>query len=117
MRANLFAELTDALKNRKNRVNQKDLWLKLVLARNDPVTAVFESASATINTRSLSKPVSLETAAFNAAEDFWDRHVENGNFAENWEQYERLNQRATNALEEIPALLLLLQTLQKKDAN
>ena len=116
-RVDLFTEFTKELKNRKKRVNQKDLWLKLVLASNDPVTAVFESAVATINTRYLQKTLSLETAAFNAAEKFWEEHIDIGDFAESWEQYEQLSQKATNALEEFPALLLLLQTLQEKDEN
>lgn len=116
-RVDLFTEFTNEFKNRKKRTNQKDLWLKLVLANNDPVTAVFESAVATINTRKLPKTLSLETAAFNAAEKFWEEHIDIGNFAENWEQYEQLSQKATNTLEEFPALLLLLQTLQKKDEN
>ena len=113
----LFTAFTNELKNRKKRVNQKDLWLKLVLASDDPVTAVFESAIATINTRYLPKTLSLETAAFNAAEKFWEEHIDIGDFAESWEQYEQLSQKATNTLEEFPALLLLLQTLQKKDEN
>ena len=116
-RVNLFAELTNELKNRKKRVNQKDLWLKLVLASNDPVTAVFESSVATINTRRLHKTLSLETAAFSTAEDFWERHIDRDDFAESWERYEQLSQKATNALEEFPALLLLFQTLQEKDEN
>ena len=116
-RVDLFTEFTKELKSRKKRVNQKDLWLKLVLASNDPVTAVFESAVATINTRYLQKTLSLETAAFNAAEKFWEEHIDIGDFAESWEQYEQLSQKATNALEEFPALLLLLQTLQEKDEN
>ena len=37
-----------------------------------------------------------------------------GDFAESWKQYEELKQNATNALEEFPALLLLLQALQKQ---
>ena len=114
---NRFAELTNELKNRKKRVNQKELWLKLVLGSNDPVTAVFESAVATINTKSLPKTLPLETAAFNTAEAFWERHIDTGDFAQSWEQYEELSQKATNALEEFPALLLLLQALQEKDEN
>ena len=38
---NLFSKLTSEIKNRKKKVNQKDLWLKLILANSDPVTAVF----------------------------------------------------------------------------
>ena len=113
----LFTKFTNEFKNRKKRINQKDLWLKLVLASNDPVTAVFESAVATINTRYLPKTLSLETAAFNAAEKFWEEHIDIGEFAESWEQYEQLNQKAINTLEEFPALLLLLQVLQKKDES
>ena len=116
-RVDLFTEFTNEFKNRKKRINQKDLWLKLVLANNDPVTAVFESAVATINMRKLPKTLSLETAAFNAAEKFWEEHIDIGDFAESWEQYEQLNQKAINTLEEFPALLLLLQILQKKNEN
>ena len=112
---NLFAELTDELKNRKKRVDQTDLWLKLVLANNDPVTAVFESSIATINTRSLPRTLSLETAAFNTAENFWESHINKSDFAESWEQYEQLSQKTTNTLEEFPALLLLLKMLQTKE--
>ena len=112
---NLFAELTDELKNRKKRVDQTDLWLKLVLANNDPVTAVFESSIATINTRSLPRTLSLETAAFNTAENFWESHIDKSDFAESWEQYEQLSQKTTNTLEEFPALLLLLKMLQTKE--
>ncbi len=116
-RVNLLAKLTNDLNRWKKKVNQKDLWLKLVTISSDPVTAVFESAAATIDTRSLPKTLSLETAAFNAANNFWDKHIDTGDFAESWKQYERLNQKATNALEKFPALLLLLQTLQKKDKS
>ena len=113
-RVTLFAGFAEELKNRKRRVNQKDLWLKLVLANNDPVTAVFDSSIATINTRSLPRTLSLETAAFNTAENFWERHIEKGDFAESWAQYEQLSQKTTNTLEEFPELLLLLQILQTK---
>lgn len=116
-RVNLFSELTSEIKNRKRKVNQKDLWLKLLLTNNDPVTAVFESAIATIDTRTLPKTFSLETAAFNRAEDFWERHINKDDFAESWEQYEQLSEETTNTLEEFPALLLLLQMLQPKDEN
>ena len=116
-RVNLLTKLTNELNRWKKKVNQKDLWLKLVTISSDPVTAVFESAAATIDTRGFPKTLSLETAAFNAADNFWDKHIDTGDFAESWKQYERLNQKATNALEEFPALLLLLQTLEKKDKS
>lgn len=111
-RANLLAELTNELK-RKKRYNQKDLWLKLILASSDPVTAVFESSQATIDTKKL-QALSLEDTAFNDTESFWDRHINKGDFAESWKEYERLNRNTTNALEEFPALLLLLRALQKQ---
>jgi len=119
-RVNCLAKLTDELKHRKksgkNLIDQGKEWLKLILANSDPVTAVFESSQATIDTKKL-KALSLEDAAFNDAEGFWDRHIKRDDFAESWGQYERLNQETTNALEEFPDLLLLWQTLQKKDKN
>ncbi|MYE90189.1 hypothetical protein F4X33_14455 [Candidatus Poribacteria bacterium] len=57
----------------------------------------------------------MEHTAFHDAEEFRDRHIDDkGDFAESWEEYERLRQNSTNALEEFPALLLLLQALQKQ---
>ena len=113
-REKLLTEVTNELKRSKKRVNQKNLWLKLVLSNNDPVTAVLESSAATINVGRLPKNSTLEGIAFKDAEDFWDRHIDKGNFAESWKQYEELRQKAANALEEFPALLLLLQALQKQ---
>ncbi len=113
-REKLLTEVTNELKRSKKRVNQKNLWLKLVLSNNDPVTAVFESSAATINVGRLPKNSTLEDIAFKDAEDFWDRHIDKGDFTESWKQYEELKQDAANALEEFPALLLLLQALQKQ---
>ena len=113
-RGNLLTEVTNELKRSKKRVNQKNLWLKLVLSNNDPVTAVFESSAATINVGRLPKNSTLEDIAFKDAENFWDKHIDTDDFAESWKQYEELKQNATNALEEFPALLLLLQALQKQ---
>ena len=113
-REKLLTEVTNELKRSKKGVNQKNLWLKLVLANKDPVTAVFESSAATINVGRLPKNSTLEDIAFKDAENFWDRHIDKGDFAESWKQYEELKQNATNALEEFPALLLLLQALQKQ---
>jgi hypothetical protein len=116
-RVNFLAEITNELTQRKKKVNQKDIWLKLVLAGSDPVTAVSESTLAVIDTKKPPKAFSLNDAAFHAAEDFWEKHIGKGDFAESWEQYERLSQSATNALEEFPALRLLLQALQKPDED
>ena len=116
-RVNLLTDIIEDLTRRKKKVNQRDLWLKLVLTNNDPVTAVFESAVATLNTKHLPKTWSLEDTAFKEAENFWDGHIDKGDFAQSWKQYEALNQKSTSILEEFPALLLLLQALQKKDEN
>ena len=113
-REKLLTEVTNELRHRKKRVNQKNLWLKLVLANKDPVTAVFESSTATINMERIPKTLTLEDIAFKDAENFWDKHIDKGDFAESWKQYEELKQNTTNALEEFPALLLLLQALQKQ---
>ena len=113
-REKLLTEFTNELKRSKKGVNQKKLWLKLILSNSDPVTAVFESATATINMGRLPKNSTLEDIAFNDAEDFWDRHIGKGNFSESWKQYEELRQNTANALEEFPALLLLLPALQKQ---
>ena len=112
-REKLLTEVTNELKRTKKRVNQKNLWLKLVLSNNDPVTAVLDSSAATINVGRLPKNSTLEDIAFKDAEDFWDKHIDIGDFADSWKEYEKLKQNASNALEEFPALLLLLQALQK----
>ncbi len=112
-REKLLTEVTNELKRSKKRVNQKNLWIKLVLSNTDPVTAVFESATA-INVGRLPKNSTLENRAFKDAEDFWDIHIDKGNISDSWKQYEELRQNTANALEEFPALLLLLHALQKQ---
>ena len=109
MRANLLADIADTLKRRKKEVRQQDLWLKLILANRDPVTAVLESAAATLQTEGLPKTMSLDTVAFTDAEKFWNQHIRTEDFAASWDRYEQLHQSAATALEEFPALLLLLQ--------
>lgn len=109
MRANLLADIADTLKRRKKEVSQQDLWLKLILANRDPVTAVLESAAATLQTEGLPKTMSLDTVAFTDAEKFWNQHIRKEDFATSWDRYEQLHQSAAAALEEFPALLLLLQ--------
>lgn len=116
-RAACLAAMSDTLKHRKKNVSQQKLWLKLIAGNRDLVTAVLESAAATLQTDRLPKALSLDTAAFTEAENFWDQHIGTGNFATSWERYERLNRRTANALEEFPALLLLLQTLAKDSKN
>ena len=113
-REKLLTEVTNELKRTKKRVNQKNLWIKLILSNNDPVTAVLDSSAVTINVGRLPKNSTLEDIAFKDAEDFWDSHIDKGGFAESWKQYEELRQNTANALEEFPALLLLLQALQKQ---
>ncbi len=109
-----LTRVTDGLTRRKRKLNQKDLWLKLVLSGEDPVTAVLESAQAATNTKKLPKGLSLDSAAFNAAEQFWDEFISQGDLAQSWEQYETLNQSTAAALEEFPILPILLQAFQKK---
>ena len=106
--------ITDTLIRNKRKLKQKDLWLKLVLSGDDPVTAVLESAQAATNTRKLPKGLSLDSASFNAAEQFWDEFISQDNFAQSWDQYEKLNQKTATALEEFPILPVLLQAFQKK---
>lgn len=108
-RANRLADIADTLKRRKKKVSQQDLWLKLILANRDPVTAVLESAAATLQTEGLPKTMSLDTVAFTDAEKFWNQHIRKEDFAASWDWYEQLHQSAAAALEEFPALLLLLQ--------
>lgn len=110
-----LSSITDRLTRRKRKLNQKDLWLKLVLAGVDPVTAVLESAQAAINTKKLSKELSLDSAAFNAAEEFWDKFISHGDLAQSWKQYEKLNQATVAALEEFPILPVLLPAFQKEE--
>lgn len=112
-----LAAMSDTLKHRKKKVSQQELWLKLIAGNRDLVTAVLESAAATLQTDRLPKTLSLDTAAFTDAENFWDQHIGTGNFAASWERYERLNRSTANALEEFPALLLLLQMLAKDEKN
>lgn len=108
MRANRLADIADTLKRRKKEVRQQDLWLKLILANRDPVTAVLESAAATPKAEK-TKTMSLDTVAFTEAEKFWNQHIRTEDFASSWDRYEQLHQSAATALEEFPALLLLLQ--------
>ena len=69
-REKLLTEVTNELKRSKKGVNQKNLWLKLVLSNNDPVTAVFESSAVTINVGRLPKNSTLEDIAFKRCRKF-----------------------------------------------
>ena len=60
-----------------------------MLTSNDPVTAVFESAVA--NNQYEAPPKNLvirDRPHSNAAEKFWEEHIDIGDFAESWKQYE-----------------------------
>lgn len=116
-RVSQLTGITESLTRKKRRVKQKEVWLKLVLAGDDPVTAILESAQATTDTKKLQKGLSLDAVAFNAAEEFWDSFVSQGDFAQSWEQYEQLNQTTTNSLEEFPILPVLLQAFQMEEAE
>jgi hypothetical protein len=110
-----LTEVATALKRRKKKTRQKEVWLKLILSGSDPLTAVFESAQATTDTRKLPEGFSLDTVAFQDAENFWDKYIDQGDIAQSWAQYEKLNKKTTTALEEFPALPLLMQALQKSN--
>lgn len=112
-----LTKITDSLTRRKRKLKQKELWLKLALTGDDPVTAVLESAQAATNIKKLPKGLSLDSAAFNAAEEFWDKFISQDDPAESWEQYEKLTQTTTTALEEFPILPILLQAFQKKETE
>lgn len=115
-----LARITDGLTRRKRKLNQRELWLKLALTGGDPVTAVWESAQATITPKELAKSKNklknpLESKAFYAAEKFWDEFVAQDDPAQSWEQYEELVQTTTTALEKFPALSILLRAFQKTE--
>lgn len=114
-RIQYLTKVAATLKRRKKKVSQKEVWLKLILSGSDPLTAVFESAQATTDTRKLPEGFSLDTAAFQDVEDFWDKYIDQGDIAQSWAQYEKLNKKTTTALEEFPALPLLMQALQKSN--
>ena len=112
-----LTKITNGLTRRKRKLNQKEVWLKLVLTGDDPVTAVLDSAQAATDTKKLPKGLSLENAAFNAAEKFWDEFISQDNIAQSWEQYEQLNHTTNTTLEEFPILPILLQAFQKKETK
>jgi hypothetical protein len=114
-RVHELAKVAAVLKRRKKKVSQKEIWLKLILSGNDPLTAVFESAQATTDTRKLPKGFSLDQASFQDAENFWDQYLDRDDIAQSWAQYEELSKRTTTALEEFPALPLLIKALQKSN--
>ena len=110
-----LTKITASLIQKRRKLDQKDIWLKLVATGDDPVTAVFESARATTDTKKLPKGLSLESAAFRAAERFWDEFVNHDDIAQSWTQYESLSKISTTTLEEFPALPLLLRVFQKTE--
>ncbi|MBC6962776.1 MAG: hypothetical protein DWB48_08615, partial [Nitrosomonas sp.] len=110
-----LTKVAATLTRRKKKVSQKEIWLKLILSGNDPLTAVFESAQATTDTRKLPKGFSLDQISFQDTENFWNEYIDQGDISQSWAQYEELNKRTTTALEEFPALPLLVKALQKSN--
>lgn len=108
-----LTEITANLKRRKRKISQKDVWLKLILNGNDPLTAIYESTQATTDTRKLPEGLTLDKVAFNEAENFWDTYIKQDDIAQSWAKYEQLNEETTTTLEEFPALPLLMQVLKK----
>jgi len=101
-------------KREKNIVYQKDIWLKLVLSGDDPVTAVFESEKALIDSKILPKDLPLETVAFSNAEKFWNDQLKGNSLGETWENYEHMKQETETALEQFPYLQRLFMIFESE---
>ncbi|EFO80728.1 hypothetical protein OSCT_1421 [Oscillochloris trichoides DG-6] len=114
-RTEMLYRLMQPLRRQKRQIKQSDLWLKLILDSNDPVTAVFESAQATLDSKKLPKSSSIEHEAFRDAEDFWLRHFDTGNPAQSWDAYEQQRDETSTTLEQFPAIMLLIRTLHDPD--
>lgn len=104
---------TQSLRHQRNKVKQSDVWFKLVLDNNDLVTAAFESAQATLNTRKIPNGSSTEQEAFRSAETFWNRHIGAEDPAQMWDAYEQKRDQTSTTLEQFPAIMMLIRALQE----
>jgi hypothetical protein len=104
---------TQSLRHHRNKVKQSDVWIKLLLNDNDLVTAVFESAQATLNTRTIPNGSSIENEAFSSAERFWNQHIGVEDPAQSWNAYEQQRNQTSTTLEQFPAIMLLIRALQE----
>lgn len=116
-RAEMLYRLMQSLPRQKRKIRQSDLWLKLILNSSDPITAVFESAQATIESKRLPKNSSMEHAAFGDAERFWLQHFDTDSPAQSWDAYEQQRLETTTTLEQFPAIMLLIRALHDPDTK
>ncbi len=114
-RAGMLYRLMQPLRRQKKMVKQSDLWLKLILNSSDPITAVFESTQATLDPKKLLKNSSIEDEAFKDAEQFWRQHFGTGSSAQSWDDYERQYNETSTALEQFPAIIMLIRALYDPD--
>lgn len=116
-RSEMLYHLIQPLRRSKKRIKQSDLWIKLILNGSDPITAVFESAQATLDSKKLPKNSSVEQAAFRDAQDFWDRHFNTGSPAQSWDAYEQQHDETNTTLEQFPAIMMLIRALHEPDTE
>ncbi len=116
-RAEMLYRLMQPLRRQRNKVKQSDLWLKLILNSTDPITAVFESAQATLDSKKLPKNSSIENEAFRDAEHFWRQHFGTGSPAHSWDVYEQQHDETSTALEQFPAIIMLIRALHDPDTE
>jgi hypothetical protein len=116
-RAEMLYRLMLSLPRQKRKIRQSDLWLKLILNSSDPITAVFESAQATIDSKKLPKNSSMEHAAFRDAESFWLQYFDTDSPAQSWDAYERQRLETSTTLEQFPAIMLLIRALHDPDTK
>lgn len=116
-RSEMLYHLIQPLRRQKKRIKQSDLWIKLILNGSDPITAVFESAQATLDSKKLPKNSSVEQVAFRDAQDFWDRHFNTGSPAQSWDAYEQQHDETSTTLEQFPAIMMLIRALHEPDTE
>lgn len=114
-RAEMLYRLMQPLRRQKKKVKQSDLWLKLILNSSDPITAVFESAQALLDSKKLLKNRSIEDEAFRDAEHFWHQHFGTGSPSQSWDAYEQQRDETSTALEQFPAIMMLIRALHDRD--
>lgn len=116
-RAEMLYRLMQPLRRQKKKVKQSELWLKLILNSTDPITAVFESAQITLDLKKLPKNNSIEDEAFRDAEHFWRYHFGTGSPAQSWDVYEQHHDETSTALEQFPAIIMLIRALHDPDTE
>lgn len=115
--AEMLYRLMQPLRREKKKIKQSDLWLKLILNSTDPITAVFESAQATLDSKKLPKNSSIEEEAFRDAEHFWRQNFGTGSPAQSWDAYEQQHDDTSTTLEQFPAIMMLIRALHDLDTE